>query len=68
MGDEEKVDGWRIVGVKRGGVVRLWSRTGRDRARRFPDVARAVAARHGFELALDGAVAVFDKTLVSKFE
>jgi ATP-dependent DNA ligase len=27
---EEKVDGWRILAAKRGAVVRLWSRTGRD--------------------------------------
>jgi bifunctional non-homologous end joining protein LigD len=65
---EEKVDGWRILAVKRGGVVRLWSRTGRDHADRFPDVSRAVAALPGRELVVDGEVAVFDEQLLSRFE
>jgi hypothetical protein len=65
---EEKVDGWRILAVKRGAVVRLWNRIGRDHAERFPDVARAVAALPGRELVVDGEVAVFDAQLVSRFE
>ena len=65
---EEKVDGWRILAVKRGAVVRLWSRTGRDHAQRFPDVARAVAALPGREVVVDGEIAVFDAQLVSRFE
>jgi ATP-dependent DNA ligase len=65
---EENVDGWRILAVKRGGVVRLWSRTGRDHARRFPALARGVAALPAREVVVDGEVAVFDTQLVSRFE
>src|SRR5437870_4712511 len=36
---EEKVDGWRIVAIKDGRFVRLVSRTGKDHAERFPDIA-----------------------------
>jgi ATP-dependent DNA ligase len=41
---------------------------GRDHARRFPEVARAVAALPGRDLVVDGEVAVFDTELVSRFE
>ena len=37
--NEEKVDGWRIVALKDGARVRLVSRTGRDHAGRFPEIA-----------------------------
>jgi bifunctional non-homologous end joining protein LigD len=36
---EEKVDGWRMLAYKDGERVRLVSRNGRDRTRRFPDLA-----------------------------
>jgi ATP-dependent DNA ligase len=65
---EEKIDGWRILAVKRGRIVRLWSHTGRDHAHRFPDVARAVAALPGRERVVDGEVAVFDAQLLSRFQ
>jgi len=39
---EEKVDGWRIVAHKDGSGVWLVSRTGRDHAGRFPEIAEAV--------------------------
>ena len=38
---EEKYDAWRIVAFKDGQRVRLVSRTGRDHAKRFPEVAAA---------------------------
>jgi bifunctional non-homologous end joining protein LigD len=51
---EEKVDGWRIVAYKHGAAVQLVSRTGQDHARRFPDVARAIAKLSPRSLILDG--------------
>jgi bifunctional non-homologous end joining protein LigD len=64
---EEKVDGWRITAYKRGADVQLLSRTGKDHAKRFADVARAIAALPPRTLILDGEVAVFDDQLVSRF-
>ncbi len=51
---EEKVDGWRMVATKAAGAVRLVSR----------NVDRLKAKAY----TLDGEVAVFDKSLVSRFE
>jgi len=41
---EEKVDGCRILAYKGGARVRLLSRTGVDHAKRFREVAAAIAA------------------------
>ena len=40
---EEKVDSWRIVAHKDGSHVWLVSRTGRDHAARFPEIAEAIS-------------------------
>ena len=64
---EEKIDGWRIVAVKDGRRVQLLSRTGKDHAERFPDVARAVAQLRARTAIIDGELAVFDEQLVSRF-
>ena len=40
---EEKVDGWRVIAYKVRDSVRLVSRTGVDHARRFRDIAAAIA-------------------------
>jgi ATP-dependent DNA ligase len=56
---EEKYDGWRIVGFKDGTRVRLVSRTGRDHAGRFPDLAANIASLPASTLILDGSVCVF---------
>ena len=50
---EEKIDGWRILAYKDGRSVRLESRNGVDHTRRFPDLAKAVAALPGRTLVLD---------------
>ena len=50
---EEKVYGWRILVYKDGARVRLASRTGVDYARRFRDVASAMAALPVPTLVLD---------------
>jgi bifunctional non-homologous end joining protein LigD len=65
---EEKVDGWRILAHKDGGRVRLLSRTGIDHARRFPDVAAAIARLPARTLVIDGDLAVFDTDLRLRFE
>ena len=65
---EEKVDGWRILAYKADGKVRLVSRRGLDHTKRFPDVAKAVAALPDSTVVLDGEVAVFDERLVSRFD
>jgi ATP-dependent DNA ligase len=55
---EEKYDGWRIVAYKDGASVRLLSRTGRDHAKRFPEVTAAVGP--GDELPTPPVLIVFD--------
>ncbi len=65
---EEKYDGWRMLAYKKGRGVRLMSRAGRDLTRRFPELATAVAALRASTLLLDGEVAVFDPSLISRFE
>ena len=65
---EEKYDGWRLVGYKRDGQVRLLSRHHRDHTQRFPALAAAIAALAPSTLILDGEVVVFDAQLVSRFQ
>jgi bifunctional non-homologous end joining protein LigD len=64
---EEKYDGGKIVAFKDGQRVRLMSRTGRDHATRFSDIAQAIAALPVPTLILDGEVCRFDSNLVSRF-
>ena len=65
---EEKVEGWRILAYKDRDSVRLVSRTGVDHARRFRDIAAAVAKLSARTLVLDGEVAIFDEQLRSRFD
>jgi bifunctional non-homologous end joining protein LigD len=65
---EEKVDGWRMVAIKAAGSVRLVSRNGRDHTRRFPELVKALGRLKAKTFTLDGEVAVFDKSLISRFE
>jgi len=65
---EEKVDGWRMVARKDGAAVKLVSRQGVDHTRRFPGIVAAIRAMAAPTLILDGEVAVFDRTLISRFE
>jgi bifunctional non-homologous end joining protein LigD len=67
-GYEEKVHGWRILAYKAGVRVRLVSRNGRDRTRRFADVAAAIAKLSARNIVLDGEVAIYDQQLRSRFE
>lgn len=63
---EEKYDGWRMLAYKHGRRVRLVSRQGRDYTGRFSELAAALAALPPATLILDGEVARFDETLVSR--
>jgi bifunctional non-homologous end joining protein LigD len=65
---EEKVDGWRILAHKDGDRVWLFSRSNVDHARRFREIAAAVAAMSFTTLVLDGEVASFDEQLRSRFD
>jgi bifunctional non-homologous end joining protein LigD len=65
---EEKVDGWRILAYKDGARVRLLSRNRVDHARRFRELAAAIAALPVPTLVLDGEVAIFDEYLRSRFD
>jgi bifunctional non-homologous end joining protein LigD len=65
---EEKVDGWRIVASKAEGSVRLVSRNGRDHTRRFPELLKALRRLKAKTFTLDGELAIFDKSLISRFE
>ena len=53
---EEKYDGWRMLAVKEAGRVRLISRNGRDRTKRFHAIAEALAALKPKTLTLDGRI------------
>jgi bifunctional non-homologous end joining protein LigD len=65
---EEKYDGWRMVAYKDGTAVRLVSRAGKDHDRRFAELAAAIRALPVMTLILDGEVAIFDDTLIARFE
>jgi bifunctional non-homologous end joining protein LigD len=65
---EEKYDGDRLLAYKQGDRVRLLSRNGKVRTRRFPRIAAAVAGLHPETLILDGEAVVFDNKGVSRFQ
>lgn len=65
---EEKYDGDRILAYKEGKRVRLFSRNGKDRTEKFPDIAAAIRALPAGTLLLDGEVVVADKRGVTRFQ
>ena len=65
---EEKYDGDRLLAYKERDRVRLLSRNGKVRTRRFPRIAAAIASLHPQTLILDGEVVVFDSKGVSRFQ
>jgi DNA ligase D-like protein (predicted ligase) len=57
---ERKFDGERCVARKRGGDVRLESRTGKDLTGTYPEVRGAMVAQRPRELLLDGEVVAYE--------
>jgi len=57
---ELKLDGYRILAEKDGGVVRLRTRNGSDITAAFPEVTRSIAALPFSHVVIDGEVVVLD--------
>jgi bifunctional non-homologous end joining protein LigD len=64
---EPKYDGWRVVASRRKERVVLATRGGLDLSAEQPEIARAVAALPGGDLAVDGEMIVLDPHGVSSF-
>jgi ATP-dependent DNA ligase len=58
-GNELKFDGYRAIGMKASGRVRLFSRNGNDFTRRFAAIARALEALPD-ETVIDGEIIAYD--------
>lgn len=56
---ELKFDGYRAIGIKAAGQVRLFSRNGKDFTRRFASIARALEALPD-ETVIDGEIIAYD--------
>jgi bifunctional non-homologous end joining protein LigD len=65
---EEKVDGYRMAAVKGDNHLSLISRNGVHHTKRFPELVKALAALEPEDFILDGEVAVYDESLISRFE
>ncbi len=65
---EEKYDGIRAVTVRRGGRVRLYSRTLQDLTEGFPEIVRDLESLAGGDLVLDGEIVALDRRGVSRFQ
>jgi bifunctional non-homologous end joining protein LigD len=63
---ERKLDGERCLAIRRGGDVRLVSRTDRDLSGTYPEVVRALAGE-GDDLTVDGELVAFDETGATSF-
>jgi bifunctional non-homologous end joining protein LigD len=57
---EPKLDGYRVLAVRRGGETRLLTRNTNDCTEAFPEIARAVAALPFDRVLLDGEVVALD--------
>jgi len=65
---EIKHDGFRIMALRDGAGVRLFTRNGHDFTARFPLAAAAVAALPGRSFLIDGEAIVCDKNGLAVFE
>lgn len=65
---EVKFDGYRILAVKNGRQVELWSRNRNRLDERFPQIVKAVAKLPGTNLILDGEVCALDRRGKSAFQ
>lgn len=57
---EIKLDGYRIIAVKKDGVVKLHTRNGHDWTDRFGDLAAELSTRISGDFVIDGEAVVFD--------
>ena len=57
---ERKLDGIRLIAVRDGDRVRLWSRNGLDRSASYPELVEALAAQRYDRFVVDGEVVAFD--------
>jgi bifunctional non-homologous end joining protein LigD len=58
---ERKFDGARLVTVKRGNTIRLFSRSGLEYTQNFPELVRALRQLRAVNTILDGEVVYLDK-------
>jgi len=65
---EVKFDGYRILAVKNGKEVELWSRNRNKLNERFPEIVKAVAKLPRRNLILDGEVCALDAQGKSSFQ
>ncbi len=64
---ELKLDGYRLIAVRRSGKVTLFTRNGLDWTEKFTDLAAHIAALPGKDFILDGEAVVYDKKGHTKF-
>jgi bifunctional non-homologous end joining protein LigD len=57
-----------MAAAKTKGVVGLISRNGVHHTKRFPELTQAIGALDPEDFILDGEVAIYDQTLISRFE
>lgn len=62
---ERKLDGIRALVRRRGGQVRLTSRTGRDISSSYPELTEALAAETADDFLADGEIVAFDGSRTS---
>ena len=65
---EVKFDGFRVLAVKNGGQVGLWSRNRKPLNKRFPEVVVAVAKLRTKRCVLDGEVCALNDQGRSSFQ
>lgn len=65
---EVKFDGFRVLAIKQGRTVELWSRNHKPLNERFPEVAQAVARLPAKRCILDGEVCALDDHGKSSFQ
>lgn len=54
---EQKIDGIRIIAVKKNGKVKLLTRNGSDKSKQFPEVVQVLQALRSENIILDGEIA-----------
>src|SRR5947209_12437124 len=57
---ERKLDGIRLIAVRDGDRVRLWTRNALDRSASYPELIEALAAQRYDRFVVDGEVVAFD--------